>query len=192
MIRSINALRGRLLGVALAMLVVWIPACTEETPTPMADGDLRSLEADMTFHDMETYLRLDGIRSGVILADSAYQFEDSAKTYLWAMDMTLYYEDGRDRARITADSAVLENRAEQLVARGNVVAEVADEGIRIESPELRYDPTGAQIWTDSAVVLTQNDAVQRGSCFRSDLQFRNWEICSPVGDIPTENPGGGR
>jgi LPS export ABC transporter protein LptC len=185
-------LRNRLVGVALAMLLVWIPACSDETPTPMADPDLRSLQADMTFHEMETYLRQDGIRSGVIRADSAYQFEDSAKTYLWQMDMTLYYEDGRDRARIVADSAVLENRTEQLVARGNVVAEVADEGIRIESPELRYDPTGAQIWTDSAVVLTQDGAIQRGSCFRSDLQFTNWEICSPVGDIPTGDPGGGR
>lgn len=184
-------LRNRLTGLVLGVLVVAIPACSDDTPTPMADPDLRSLAADMTFHEMETYLRQDGIRSGVIRADSAYQFEDSAKTYLWHMEMTLYYEDGRDRARIEADSAVLENRTEQLVARGNVVAEVADEGIRIESPELRYDPTGAQIWTDSAVVLTQDGAVQRGSCFRSDLQFTNWEICSPVGDIPTERPGGG-
>ena len=179
--------RGSLAG----LIVVSVAACGEDAPTPVADPDLRSLEADGIFYEMETYLRQDGIRSGVLRADSAYQFSDSAKTYLWDMDMTLFYEDGRDRAWIRADSAVLETRTEQLVARGNVVAEVADEGIRIESPELQYDPTGAQIWTDSSVVLTQDGAVQRGSCFRSDLQFTNWEICSPVGDIPTEDPGGG-
>lgn len=185
-------LRLRLGCVLVSVSVFGLAACGEEVPTPMAAENLQRLEADMTFYDMETYLAQDGIRSGMLRADSAYQFEDSAKTYLWNMDMTLFYEDGSDRARIQADSAVLENRTEQLVARGNVIAEVADEGIRIESPELQYDPTGAQIWTDSSVVLTQNGAVQRGTCFRSDLQFTNWEICSPVGDIPTETPGGGR
>ncbi len=187
-----NILRLFRRAALLSVCVVGLAACGDEAPTPVADPDLRSLESDGVFYEMETYLRQDGIRSGILRADSAYQFSDSAKTYLWAMDMTLFYEDGRDRAWIKADSAVLETRTEQLVARGNVVAEVADEGIRIESPELQYDPTGAQIWTDSSVVLTQNGAVQRGTCFRSDLQFTNWEICSPVGDIPSENPGGGR
>ena len=187
---STSMLPGRFLALVVGVGLLGAVACGEEAPTPVADSDLRSLEADGIFYEMETYLRQDGIRSGVLRADSAYQFSDSAKTYLWAMDMTLFYEDGRDRARIEADSAVLETRTEQLVARGNVVAEVADEGIRIESPELQYDPTGAQIWTDSSVVLTQDGAVQRGTCFRSDLQFTNWEICSPVGDIPTD-PGGG-
>ncbi|MEJ2539337.1 MAG: LPS export ABC transporter periplasmic protein LptC [Gemmatimonadota bacterium] len=184
-------IRRRLIPVLTVLSLVVVGACEEDAPTPVADPDLRSLQADGIFYGMETYLRQDGIRSGMVEADSAYQFTDSAKTYLWQMEMTLFYEDGRDRAWIRADSAVLETRTEQLVARGNVVAEVADEGVRIESPELQYDPTASQIWTDSSVVLTQDGAVQRGTCFRSDLQFRNWEICSPVGDIPTREPGGG-
>jgi len=187
-----NHFHRRAMLLVAALLTGLFAASADERSTAVADPELRALEADGIFYGMQTFLRQDGIRSGRVEADSAYQFTDSAKSYLWQMEMTLFYEDGRDRAWIQADSAVLETRTEQLVARGNVIAEVSDEGIRIESPELRYDPTGSQIWSDSAVVLTQNGAVQRGSCFRSDLQFRNWEICSPVGDIPTDVRGPGR
>lgn len=181
--------RRTLLPVIAAGLAGLAAACGEEPATTLAGQDLRALEADQIVYGMETFLRQNGIRSGRVEADSAYQFTDSAKSYLWQMEMELFHEGGEHRAWIRADSAVLETRTDQLVARGNVVAEVSDEGIRIESAELRYDPTGSQIWSDSSVVLTQDGAVQRGTCFRSDLQFRNWEICSPVGDIPTDGSG---
>lgn len=176
--------------LASVVLVGVVAGCDESVPTPQAPMDLRAIEADNITYGLRTFLSQNGIRSGTVRADSAYQFSDSSRSYLWEMDMTLFYEDGRDRANIRADSAVLNTRTEELTARGNVVAEVMDEGMRIESSELHYDPTGEQIWSDSSVVLSRDGAVQRGTCFRSDLQFSNWEICNPVGDIINEGDAG--
>ena len=100
-----NSLWSRLGGVLLGVSAFGLAACGEEVPTPMAADNLQRLEADMTFYDMETYLAQDGIRSGTLRADSAYQFEDSAKTYLWNMDMTLYYEE-EEAAEGVAEVAV--------------------------------------------------------------------------------------
>jgi hypothetical protein len=57
----------------------------------------------------------------------------------------------------------------------------------IESSELQYDPSASQIWRDSATTITQDDgSTTRGTSFRSDLMFQNWELQNPVGVIPTE------
>jgi LPS export ABC transporter protein LptC len=153
----------------------------------MVDENLRRVEAEGILYGVKSYLRTNGIRSGVVFADSAYQFPDSSQTRLYAMEMTLYHDDGRDRARIEADSAVLHQRTEELTAWGHVVAQVLDQGMTIESSELQYDPSASQIWSDSATTITQDDgSTTRGTSFRSDLMFQNWELQNPVGVIPTE------
>jgi LPS export ABC transporter protein LptC len=173
--------------VALAALLLPLGACEEETAMSMVDENLRRVEAEGILYGVKSYLRTNGIRSGVVFADSAYQFPDSSQTRLYAMEMTLYHDDGRDRARIEADSAVLHQRTEELTAWGHVVAQVLDQGMTIESSELQYDPSASQIWSDSATTITQDDgSTTRGTSFRSDLMFQNWELQNPVGVIPTE------
>jgi LPS export ABC transporter protein LptC len=173
--------------VALAALLFPLGACEEETAMSTVDENLRRVQAEGILYGVKSYLRTNGIRSGVVFADSAYQFPDSSQTRLYAMEMTLYHEDGRDRARIEADSAVLHQRTEELTAWGHVVAQVLDQGMTIESSELQYDPSASQIWSDSATTITQDDgSTTRGTSFRSDLMFQNWELQNPVGVIPTE------
>lgn len=171
-----------------ATLVALLSAagCSQERATPVADDELLSLGDAGVLYGMRSYLHTEGTRSGVVLADSAFEVPDSSKTRLFGMDMTLYYEDGRDRARVTADSASLNQRTEQLTAWGNVVARVMDQGMEIESPELEYNPNAQLISSDSVTIITRNDgSVTSGTAFRSDLQFRNWELVNPVGGLPS-------
>lgn len=181
-----NTLR-RLPPVAAALAVALAAACGEEPSNPVAADALRLLDADAVSYGMKTYLTTDGIRTGEVFSDSAYQFNDSSRSHLFGMRMKLFHDDGRDRAVITADSAVLYQQTQELTARGNVVAVVQDQGVQIESPELHYNPDAERIWSDSASVLTRDGSVTRGSCFESDLVFENWSICDPVGDIPSED-----
>ena len=178
--------------VAAALLPAFAAACGDDAATPVADESLLSLGDVGVLYGMRSYLHTEGTRSGEVAADSAFEVPDSSQTRLFGMEMTLYYEDGRDRARVRADSAILNQRTEQLTAWGNVVARVLDQGIEVASSELRYDPQGQQIWSDSATVITRDDgSVTRGTAFRSDLVFQNWELANPVGDVPSDPPGGG-
>ncbi len=185
-----NGMRRSLVPLFVA-LIVPVTACQEETSTSMVDDNLRRVQAEGILYGVKSFLATNGIRAGVVFADSAYQFPDSSQTRLYVMEMTLYHEDGRDRARIVADSAILHQRTEELTAWGNVVARVLDEGMTIEGPELHYDPSASQIWSDSATTITQADgSTTRGTSFRSDLTFQNWELQNPVGVIPTEEGTG--
>ena len=181
------------LAAAVGALTVALAACSDDAATPIAEDVLERIGAENLTFGLRSYLRTDGIRTGQVVADSAFEFPDSSFTRLYAMEMSLFHENGRDRARIVADSAILHTRTEELTAWGNVVARVVDTGMTIRSPELQYDPTAQQIWSDSSTVIEQEDgSVTRGSSFRSDLEFENWSMTEPEGTIPRERPGAAR
>ena len=176
----------------LVLLIGILAACEEPPPVQVAETDLLRLEAEGIIYGMRSFLKTEGVRTGEVRADSAYSYPDSSRTYLFAMEMTLYHENGQDRATIRSDSAQLNTRTEELSAWGNVVAHVLDQGITIQGPELNYDPAGARIWSDKETTLTREDgSVTRGTAFESDLNFQNFSLANPVGDIPSGRSGGG-
>lgn len=181
-------------GLAAGVTVLFVAACGEPPHTPVADEALTEIEADGVIYGMDDYLEDEGVRSGRIRADSAYVYNDSSVVHLWDLDMTVYHQDGSERARVTAERGTLNERTDRMVARGNVVVQMAGTPERIESVELHYDPSGNRIWSDSATVRVMPDGgVTRGTCFQSDLELRNVNVCNPrgaVGGIGGSGPGG--
>lgn len=178
---------------ALLALVAGTGGCEPAVDAPRADEGLVSITADAVLFDMEDYLTEDGVRSGVIRADTAYVYNDSSQIRMWGVEMTLFHDDGRERAHVTSERGILHQATERMEARGNVVL-VMDGGVqRVESPELYYDPRANRIWSDSNSVLTrENGRVTRGTCFRSDLEFRDFTVCDIRGAaVRDEGPGGG-
>lgn len=177
--------------VAATLLPALASACRDAPATQVADQALLSLGDVGILYGMRSYLHTEGTRTGEVAADSAFEVPDSSQTRLFGMEMTLYYDDGRDRARVRSDSAIMNQRTENLTAWGNVLARVLDQGVEIASQELHYDPAAQQIWSDFPTVITRSDgSVTRGSAFRSDMLFQNWELTNPVGDVPAERTGG--
>jgi hypothetical protein len=105
--------------------------------------------------------------------------------------MTLFTEAGAERARVTARRGWLNQRTEEMVARGEAHLEVPGQDVVVESPELNYSPSVDQIFSDSVSTMQVEGRESRGTCFRSDLEFRNFSVCDPVGSIPNRPTGGG-
>lgn len=187
--------RALVVGLAVALAGA-VGACQDEGSTNILRDDFPS---EGVLYGMQSYLHTQGTRTGVVRADSAYEHPDSSVTFLYGMDMTLYHESnsggarpGEDRARIQADLGRLNQRTEELVATGNVVARVIAQGLEITTSVLEYDPTSERIWSDSATTIRRDDgSVTRGSAFESDLTFSNWSLENPVGDIPADDGSAG-
>ncbi|MDX1566714.1 MAG: LPS export ABC transporter periplasmic protein LptC [Longimicrobiales bacterium] len=166
-------------GIATAagsLLLVVLAACGEEGETPVVAEELARMGADNVVYGMTQVLTNQGIREGVVLADTAYFYRDSSAVQLRSLDMYIYDEDGRERARIEANRGRLEGDTRSMVARGDVVLRIPAENRRVETSELHYSSGQDRIWSDSATVMVDDGEVSCGTAFESDLQFRNLTI----------------
>lgn len=181
----------RRLAAALLLLAP-LAACQEPAGTVLADESLRELEADQVLYEMSTYVTARGIRQAEIEADTAYMFRDSSVVHLLGVDMTIFGETGTERASVVAERGRMDRRTEMLNAQGSVVLRIPEQNRVIESSELNYDPSGDRIWSDSLTTMREGNRVTRGTCFNSDLQFRNYSVCNVRGSAgPVGAPGSG-
>ncbi|MEX2466366.1 MAG: LPS export ABC transporter periplasmic protein LptC [Gemmatimonadota bacterium] len=161
----------------LALAATLATACADATEAPIADPDLLNLEADNIIYGMSSYLTTNGIREGRIEADTAYMYVDSAHVDLRVMTIVFHNEDGRPRATVTGRTGEWDQDRDIMVARGDVLLVVHEDGREIRTEELHYDAYGERIWSDSATTQTLPDGtVTRGSSFESDLGFEDLRI----------------
>jgi LPS export ABC transporter protein LptC len=89
------------------------------------------------------------------------------------LSLTVYTDEGLERAFVTAAMGWLNLDTNEMVARGNAVLTVRTDNRIIESAELHYDPNEDRIWSDSATVQRFDGVVSEGSSFESNLDFTN-------------------
>ena len=176
--------------VAVCLLALGAGACDEEATTPIADASVQEIDADYIVWGMDNQLTLNGVRSGHVVADSAWGVRDSTTVRMTGVTMGLFNEQGLERAHVVANTGLFNQATEELLAWGDVVLEVEEQGVRIESSMLGYDPVRDEIWSDSVTMAVINGTPTQGTCFRSDLQFTGWSVCNPRGEIPNRPPGG--
>ncbi len=180
----------RVAVVLLAVSIVPIAACEEDPPTQLAEQGVQDISWDAIQYGGENHLTLNGVNAGLVLSDSAFIRADSSLSYLHGVSMTLFNEQGTERARVTGDSARMNTRTEEITVWGNVFFVVPAQDVRIQSEVLNYDPQRDEIWSDVVTAATINGSSSTGTCFRSDLQFQSWNVCEPRGEIPRRSTGG--
>lgn len=175
--RGLNrSMRPLLILLAVGVLGGVTVACTDEATVATIPADYLAFDADGIVFGMIHRMTQDGRVQGVVHADTAIQWQDSAAVHLRGVDLTVREEDGSERAHVTARRGILDTRTNRMTAYGDVVMVIPAESRRIESNELHYDPQGDRIWSDSAFVYTHRGQVTRGRAFTSDLEFRNFRI----------------
>ncbi len=160
-------LAGLLAG---ALLLV---GCGSQEDTPVVSPDLLEMDAEGVMYGMRSMITVEGVREGMVSADTAYFYEDSANVELRQLSLTVYTDEGLERALVTADMGWLNLDTNEMVARGNAVLTVRTDNRIIESAELHYDPNADRIWSDSATVQRFDGVVSEGSSFESNLDFTN-------------------
>lgn len=163
-------IEGRLPVLVLALALA-AGGCSGDADTPVVAGDLVEMDADNVVYGMTQILTREGVREGTVRADTAFFYRDSSAVQLRGVHMSLYDENGAERAEVTANRGRLDMDSQDMVGRGEVVLRIPGGDRRIETQELHYSSVEERIWSDTTTVMEEQGRVTCGTAFRSDLEF---------------------
>ena len=90
-------------------------------------------------------------------------------------------QDERRTSILTSDVAEIDQKTNNMIASGNVVA-ISDSGITLFSEILFWDSKKEKLYTDTNIMITtlENDTLF-GTGFESNSNLKNWKILNPSG-----------
>jgi LPS export ABC transporter protein LptC len=170
-------------ALLLALGIALLGACGGGNQGPVAGGAIDAMDADKVVLGMQHYITTNGVRQALLLADTAYFYDDPALIEFRQVKLTIYHASGEVGAILTSDEAELDPRTEVMAARGNVVVVAPEDDQRIETEELHYDPSLDRLWSDHPTTYTRAGRTTRGEGFTSDGTGSNVKITRPSGQI---------
>jgi LPS export ABC transporter protein LptC len=157
----------------LAMIAA--SACQDTGATPPVVARAAPDTADQTMFGVRLVLADRGVQRAQLQADTAFTYEDNSRTELRMVRSTFFTETGVRNGTLTSRQGTYNVRAGTMEARGNVVV-VSEDGRRLETPQLRYDPGRNEISSDSAFVMTDPQQRVAGIGFIADPNLNNVRV----------------
>ncbi len=154
------------IGISTVLSCLLLAACSHEE-NPVAEG-AATLPADQVMSDVQYDVRDLGVLRARLFADTAYVFEDSSKVLMRPVRLTLFDQEGKEAAHLTALQGTMDTRTQAMVAKGHVVLVTQDSTRRIETEELHYDPRADMIWSDLKTTYKEGETTVVGDGFTSD------------------------
>lgn len=151
----------------LVVLCLGVSACQDTGATPPVTAKAAPDTADQTMFGVRLVLSDHGVQRALMQADTAFTYEDNTHTELRNVRSTFFSETGVKNATLTSRQGTYNVRTGNMEARGNVVV-ISEDGRRLETPQLRYDPGRNEISGDSVFVLTRPGDVLEGIGFLTD------------------------
>ena len=163
------------IGMVL-FLTLLLAGCTkvdENQPTKsrqnVAIPDQESWESVIT-------ITKDGKRVAEVWAGYIALYNEKQITLLKdSIHIDFFDRQGKHNSVLTADSGIVYNQSNDLVAEGKVVV-LSDSGIVLETEQLRWDNRKQKIVSDVPVRFTTATDTLIGDSFISDPDLRNYEI----------------
>lgn len=160
------------------------PACDADDG-PVGAG-FQPLPSDIVLTDVTHNITSEGVRYAKLVSDSVYQFQDSSTVALFGVDLTLYDASGNVSATVTSLFGNLNERTNEMVARGNVVVLRTNGTERIETEELHYNPQTHRIWSNVHTKRTVDGCTQEGDGVQTDDRFSTVTLENARGCLPGE------
>lgn len=173
--------KSLLIRVSLGILLL-ISACGREEPkAPQFPLDI----PDQVMENTTITFTEQGVKSAVIFANhlAVYQEQDLKKARGVRVDF--YDQLGNHTSVLVADSGLIQEKKQHLEAVGNVVV-TTEEGIKLETQSLRWDPQKRKIVTDDFVEITKKKDVVTGYGLEADEELKHFVIKKSVKGKVTE------
>jgi LPS export ABC transporter protein LptC len=168
----------------LTLLLIF--ACgKEESKAPAISGNV----PDQVIENSTITFSEEGIRSAVIWAKYVEVYEKLDLKKAKQVRVDFYDKDGKHTSVLVADSGMIQERKRKFEALGNVVV-TTDEGIKLQTETLRWDPEKAKIVTDDFVTITKDQNVITGYGLETDQQLKHFiikkQVKGKIEELPEE------
>ncbi len=167
--------RNRIGYILILFLLLFCACSREKSQTPAPQGNV----PDQVMENSTITFSEEGIRSTVIWAKyiEVYEKLDIKKAKQVRADF--YDREGNHTSVLVADSGRIQERKRKFEALGDVVV-TTDEGIKLQTQSLRWDPGINKIVTDDFVTITKDRNVITGYGLEADQQLKHLIIKKQV------------
>jgi LPS export ABC transporter protein LptC len=178
-----NANASLFTKISLGILLL-ISACGKEEPKAPAFP----LEVpDQIMENTTIIFTEEGIKSAVIYAKYVAVYEKLDLKKAKGVRVDFYDKEGKHSSVLVADSGLIQEKKQNLEALGNVVV-TTDDGIKLETQSLKWDPQKRKIVTDDFVKITKKEDVITGYGLETDEELKHFVIKRSVKGKVTEIP----
>jgi LPS export ABC transporter protein LptC len=177
-----NGRVGWLLAAVSGLCLASLAACTEQGVAPSLRVASSADSADQILESMTMNIVREGVRQSLVVADTAYIYQDHQVAVFRNMRATFFDAQGNPTSVLTAGRGEYHIQRGSLEARDSVVVVSADAPYRrLTTSHLVYDRDRGEVRSDSAFVYEGPDGILRGRRFTADPGFKRVVTDQPSG-----------
>jgi LPS export ABC transporter protein LptC len=121
----------------------------------------------------------EGVKSATIFAQYVAVYEKLDLKKAKKLHVDFYGQDGSQTSVLLADSGVIQEGQQKVEALGNVVV-TTQEGVKLQTQSLRWNPQDAKIVTDDFVTITKGQDLVTGYGLEADQELKHFVIKKKV------------
>lgn len=174
--------------VIILLVAVAFTGCNRDDFNRNDHSDSLELNApDSEVSGATILLSVKGKLTTEIVADMINQYNDIDSTMAYALNIRNYDTLGQANSTVTGDSAVIREETKMYTIFGNVIV-ISEDGTKLETDKLHWNPKTDKIYTDSYVRITDSDGMLSGWGFEANQKIKNYKFLNP--DIGEYNNAG--
>ncbi|KPL15914.1 MAG: hypothetical protein AMS26_06405 [Bacteroides sp. SM23_62] len=130
---------------------------------------------DQVIENTTMVFTIDGEKSTVIKAESVFKWLDKDLLKAKVLEVDFYDSLGEHASHLVADSGWVWEKRQYLEVMGDVLV-ATDEGMKLETQSLKWDPNISKIKTDDFVKITKGKDIITGYGLEAEQDLKNFKI----------------
>lgn len=179
-----GSLRDRL-AVLCLLISLLVFGCQTNSPPEVEKAKVRLPDSEL--EEATIIFTIQGVRRMLLKADYIARYEKEDSTTARVVHADFYDEEGKHSSVLTSDFGVIKENSKELWVSGEVVV-ISDEGVKLETETLRWDPNIDRILTDDFVKVTREEDILTGYGLEADQELKNIKIKREVKGVLREAP----
>ncbi|MDN4165825.1 LPS export ABC transporter periplasmic protein LptC [Cytophagales bacterium LB-30] len=148
-----------------------------EEDLPVYDGPVVEADSISTLYSDSAIVRIK------LMAKKQFEFENGDRDFPEGMYMEFYEPDGRVSSTLVANQGHYYREENLYKATGDVRVNSVDNGDKLNTEELFWNPTEEKVYTDKFVRVEQEGDITTGEGLEAAQDFSTWRILKPTGFI---------